>query len=222
MPCGCSSSVGKKVVIALTGLILSLFVLVHMAGNLLLFVGPEAYNTYSHALISNPFIVPIELGLLLAFVVHVALAVRLTIENRALRPVPYLRPPSGEKLSSFASRTMIYQGSILLVFTIFHLITFKYGPYYEVSYQGVVMRDIYRLVAEVFTSPAYLMGYVLSMIVLGIHLSHGVSSVFKSWGFSHPRWTKWLEKFGMVYAVVVAVGFLSQPIFMFWLAYARN
>lgn len=120
---------------------------------------------------------------------------------------------NGEKAPSFASRTMVYTGSIILVFAVYHILTFKYGAFYTATYDGVEMRDIHRLVIEVFQNPAYVLGYILCMMVLALHLSHGVSSMFQSWGFNHPKHTPCLEKFGYVYALIVAAGFIAQPLY---------
>ena len=210
------STVGKKYIMGITGLIWTGFVLGHMAGNLLILVDPKLYNLYGHAIVSNlPLLYGSETVLVLALLVHVFTAIRLTAQNNAARDQSYYMGTNGEKAVTFASRTMIFTGSIILVFFIYHIITFKYGAWYTVTYDGVEMRDLHRLVLEVFQQPVYVIGYLLSMIVLGLHLSHGVSSMFKSWGFNHPKYTPLLEKFGYVYAVIVAAGFISQPIYAF-------
>ena len=210
------SSIGKKYLMGVAGLGWTLFVLVHMAGNLLIFAGPEVFNKYSHALVSNkPLLYGTEIFLCLCLFVHVTLGILLSVENKRANPEKYALLPTPEKASSFASKTMAYHGTILLFFIVYHLITFKWGPHYEIEYNGVVMRDLYRLVAEVFSSPAYVFGYVVCLILLGIHLSHGVSSVFQSFGLNHPRHTSVLKKLGLFYAVIVAVGFISQPLYVF-------
>ncbi len=201
---------------AITGLSMSLFVLTHMLGNLLLFVGPEAYNMYSHKLITNPLITVAELGLLLMFLLHVFMAIRLTIENRSARPTRYAMPTNGSKAVSQASKTMIYHGMVLLIFTVYHLVTFKYGTVYETDYNGVMVRDLHRLVVEVFQSPAYVLFYVISMGTLGFHLSHGVQSSFQSLGFRHPRYTPGLKIFSTAYALIVGLGFGAQPVYVYF------
>ena len=208
------SKIGKKYMMGVTGLIWSGFVLMHMLGNLLIFAGPKAYNSYSHAIVSNHIVLyGAEVVLLLSLAIHISLAVLLNRESKKARGSSYYMTPNGQKGASLASRTMVFTGAIILVFVIYHLITFKYGPHYTAVYGGVEMRDLYALVIEVFKNPAYVGGYVFCLLVLGIHLSHGVGSMFKSWGFNHPKYTPWLERFGYVYAVIVAAGFISQPIF---------
>ena len=216
-----NSSVGKKQLMAITGLLLSLFALTHMAGNLLLLCGPEPYNKYAYTLTSNPAIYIAEAGLVFLFLLHVYCGIRVTIDNRQARPQGYFVQPSGEKGGvSAASKTMILTGMLLLVFTIWHLITFKFGPSgppdYEVMYDGVVMRDLYKLVAESFRSPGYVTWYLFSMAVLGLHLSHGISSTFQSLGINHPGINKCVRCGGPVLAWLIAVGFSITPIVLYW------
>lgn len=209
------STIGQKATLSITGLLLALFVLSHMAGNLLIFMGPQAYNSYSHALITNPFIYVAEAGLVVAFLVHVILALSLTRRNITARGTCYAVKPNGKKSTTLTSQTMIFHGLILLVFVPIHLWAFKYGTYYEANYNGVVMRDLYRLVIEEFQRPGFVAWYVFAMLILFLHLYHGVSSVFQSWGFNHPKYTPKLKKFGYLYAFVVAAGFAANPIFIF-------
>ena len=214
-----TSSIGKKYLIGVTGIFVSLFVLTHMLGNMLLFVSPEAYNTYSHKLITNPFIVLIELVLAAIFLTHVIYTITTTIDNKNARGNrPVAMTTSGAKAVTLSSKTMIYHGLLIFVFTVHHLITFKYGTNYEATYNGVTMRDLHRLVLEVFQSPAYVVWYLVAMCFLGFHLSHGVQSIFQTLGFNHPRYTPGIKKFGLIYALVVSIGFLIQPLYVFFIA----
>ena len=211
-----SSSIGKKYVMGLAGLVWTGFVAGHMAGNMLIFLGPEAFNRYGHAIVSNKALLyGTEAVLLTALIVHVVLAIILTKENRKAKPKKYAEMASSQKRSILASRTMAVHGSIILAFIIYHLITFKYGPHYQVEYDGEQMRDLYRLVIEVFNDPAYVAGYVICLILLGIHLRHGAWSVFQSFGINHPRYNPVLKKGAIIYAVIVASGFISQPVYVF-------
>ena len=210
------TTIGKKYLMGLTGLIWSGFVLTHMAGNLLIFAGADAYNKYGHAITSNPFLIVAEAVLVLAFLVHVGCAVALTLENRAARGAQrYAMNPNGAKAASLASRTMAIQGSIILVFIILHIATFKYGTYYETTVGGVVMRDLHRLLIETFRQPGYVLWYCLAMIFLFFHLSHGVSSIFQSFGLKNDRTEKMIRCAGFGYALIVATGFFAQPIYCF-------
>lgn len=217
--CYFSSSIGMKQLVGLTGLGLSAFVLIHMLGNLLIFLGPEVYNMYGHALISNPAIYLAEAGLLMLFLIHVVLAVKITYSNNKARPQEYAKDAEGKKSTSIIQKTMIHQGIIIFFFVIWHLITFKFGPYYEYTslQSGEVVRDLHQLVLEVFYKPLYVVGYTLCLMVLGLHLSHGVSSSFRSLGFNHPKYDTKVRILGAAYAVLVLVGFLTQPMYVYFI-----
>ena len=212
------STIGKKYLMGMAGLVWAGFVLAHMAGNLLIFVSPEAYNAYGHAITSGNIIYIAETVLILALVAHVALAISLTMQNRAARPLSYAKQAKGEKAVSVASRTMGLQGSLVLAFIILHIATFKYGTYYETTVNGVVIRDLYRLMVEVFQSPGYVVWYLISLVILGFHLSHGVGSIFQSFGWMNGRHQATLKKISYLYAIVIALGFISQPVYIFLVA----
>ncbi len=200
----------------LTGLVWAGFVLVHMLGNLLIFAGPDVYNHYSYVLVSNPFLILAELLLLITLLLHIYEGVMVTLRNRWARPTRYAQVPSGPKAPRFQSKWMIFHGSIILVFIITHLITFKYGATYEATVGGVQMRDLYRLVIEVFHNPAALAWYIIALIILGLHLSHGFYSSFASLGIYHPKFSPLLSKFGYVYAAAVAIGFIAPPVYVYF------
>jgi len=209
-----TTSVGRKWLVGATGLGLCGFVLIHMSGNLLLLVGPEAYNTYAHKLITNPFLYVAEAGLVAIFVVHVGMAVALAWSNRRARDTGPSRLPAvgAADRSCFAARTMILSGLLVLVFTVLHLITFKYGAHYSITHGGVEMRDLYRLVREKFSEPLYVGWYLFALVVLGAHLSHGASAVFQSMGLASVRNPLW-RRLGWAFAAAIAFGFMSQPIY---------
>jgi succinate dehydrogenase / fumarate reductase cytochrome b subunit len=207
------SSVGRKFLVGITGLGLSGFVLIHMSGNMLMFVSPEAYNTYGHKLITNPLIYVAEAGLVTMFLVHMGLALSLAFENKAARPIaPSQSPSNCEKNARFGSRYMAITGIFVLAFVILHLITFKYGPHYPVTYNGVEMRDLHKLIVEKFKSPLYSGWYLFSMLVLFVHLAHGFSASFQSLGFFSVR-NHLVKKIGWAFAFIVAGGFFIQPIY---------
>ncbi len=209
------SSIGKKMIMGVCGFVWAGFVLAHMAGNMLILVSAELYNRYGHAIVSNkPLLYTAEAVLVGAILVHAIVGIMLTLENRRAKPNKYAVSVTGAKRASVASRTMAYHGSILLFFIIYHLITFKYGTEYLVTYDGVEMRDLHRLVIEVFQQPAYVVGYIVCLLLLGVHLSHGVSSVFQTMGLNHPKYYKRIKWMSGAYAVVVAAGFISQPIYV--------
>lgn len=221
------SSIFRKMIVGVCGLVWMGFVFGHMAGNFLIFVSAEAYNQYGHAIVSNKILLYGTEGILiLAILGHVIFGISLSLENRRankkmqVTPNKYAVSSSPKKKARFGSTSMAAQGSIILCFIIYHLITFKYGPSgpeYQVVYDGVQMRDLHKLVLEVFQSPAYVLGYIVCLILLGIHLSHGFWSVFQTWGFNHPRYTPVIKKVSALYAIVVAGGFIAQPLYVFLL-----
>lgn len=213
------STVGKKYIMGITGLIWAGFVLTHMAGNLLIFVSYDAYNSYGHAITSGNLIYLAEAGLILALIAHVYTAVSLTIANKAAKENQYAVAAQGQKRVSLASRTMAVQGSLILAFIILHIITFKFGTYYETTVNGVVMRDLARLMVEVFQSPAYVGWYLVCLILLGFHLSHGVGSSFQSLGLMEGTYRGLWKKLSYAYAVIVALGFIAQPTYLFLFAH---
>lgn len=209
------SSIGRKQIVGLTGLGLSVFVLTHMLGNLLIFIGPQAYNEYSHSLISNPLIYIAEAGLLAIFLTHLGIAMSLVVKNKLARPQGYAVCASGEKATELVSKSMWIQGLVIFVFTVLHLITFKFGQHYVVDYGKGEIRDLYRLVYEVFHQPIYVGWYIIALITLGMHLSHGIKSAIQTWGVHHPKHQCLIKAVSFLYATLVAGGFLSQPLYIF-------
>jgi succinate dehydrogenase / fumarate reductase cytochrome b subunit len=204
-----------KYMMGFSGLVWTGFVLVHMLGNFLLFAGSDAYNSYSHFLTSGKLVYFIEALLIFSLLSHVIMGIRLTIKNKKSRPQVYAVAVQGEKKTSWAAKTMVIHGPILLLFIIYHLITFKYGPNYITNVNGIEMRDIYKLVVEVFSEPVYVIGYLICLVLLGFHLSHGVSSVFQSFGLNNRVIESKAKIIGLSYAVIVLLGFISQPIYVY-------
>jgi succinate dehydrogenase / fumarate reductase cytochrome b subunit len=210
------STVGRKYVMGLTGLVWMGFVFGHMAGNMLLLISGELFNAYGHAIVSNKILLyGAESVLILTLVVHVVTAVSLTLQNKKSRANRYALTPNGEKGSTWASKNMALQGSLVLAFIILHIITFKYGAIYTTTVNGVEMRDLHKLVLEVFKQPGYVAWYFVALILLMFHLSHGVHSIFQSFGILERKMQKSLKKFAWAYAAIVVGGFLSQPIYVF-------
>jgi succinate dehydrogenase / fumarate reductase cytochrome b subunit len=219
------SSIGRKTLMGLSGLGLSGFVFTHMAANMFIIFSPKSLNLYTYGLAKNPLLLySAEAGLVVMFLMHIACALSLTIENkRALGSsagggigTRYAVTAASTKDSTLAAKTMMYSGTLLLAFLISHLLTFKYGPHYSINYDGVEMRDLYQLVVEVFKKPGYVLWYVVALLFLMGHMRHGVSSAFQSLGFNHPRYTPLIKTLGILYAVVVCGGFISQPLYVFF------
>src|SRR5262245_42482809 len=210
-----SSSVGTKLVIAATGLLLFAYLLLHLAGNLMVFGGQETFNHYAHVLVSNPLIVPAALELLALFLIHIFKAITMWTKNRAARPVPYEQKSWAGYTSrkSVASSTMIWTGLAILAFVVVHVAQIKYGAWYQIG--DPPMRDLYRTEVEVFSSPFWVAVYVIGMVLVGFHLRHGISSAFQSLGASHPVYTKRLVVAGTVIAILIAGGFAVIPVWVY-------
>lgn len=211
-----STTVGTKILVALTGLSLVGFLVIHLAGNLLILLGPEKFNAYSDALIKNPLIIPAELGLLALLILHIIKALSHVIRGRGARPVAYQKKvwAGGTSRKSWASTTMAISGTFLLLFIIGHLLTFKFGPYYPAAEEGV--RDIYRLTVEIFKQPSMVIFYVIAMGIVGMHLRHGISSAFQSLGLmKSPTWTNRLLGAGFTLALIIGGGFALIPVWVY-------
>jgi succinate dehydrogenase / fumarate reductase cytochrome b subunit len=211
-----SSSVGTKLLLGATGLLLVAYMVLHLAGNVLVFLGRDTFNEYSHMLVSNPLIVPIEIGLLLVLLVHIYKAVTMWIQNKAARPVRYQKKELARHTSrkSLASSTMIASGLIVMLFVVIHVKQFKFGTFYLASGSATV-RDLYRTEIEVFRNPLWVGLYVIATLLVGLHMRHGVSSAFQSLGLDHPRYTRRIVAIGIAVAVAVGGGLALIPIWAY-------
>jgi succinate dehydrogenase / fumarate reductase cytochrome b subunit len=212
-----SSSVGTKLLIGLTGIGLFVYMLLHLAGNAIIFLGRDTFNEYSHALISNPLIVPIEIGLLIVFVVHIYKTVTMWLKNQAARPVRYERKERARHTSrkSLASSTMILSGLVLAVFVMIHVQQFKFGTFYQVA-ETPGVRDLYRTEIEIFQRPFWVIVYVVATLLVGLHLRHGVASAFQSLGLDHPRYTQRLVAISVALGILIGGGLAIIPIWVYF------
>ena len=212
-----SSSVGTKLLMGLTGLALFAYMVLHLAGNALILAGPDIFNEYSHTLISNPLIVPIELGLLALFLVHIYKAITMWRANKAARPVGYLKkePAGHTSRKSLASTTMIASGLLLLVFVIVHVKQFKFGTWYQ-TVASQEIRDLYRTEIEIFQQPLWVLFYVAGTLLVGLHLWHGIASAFQSLGIDHPVYTRRLTAMGIFFAILIGGGLAVIPVWIFF------
>lgn len=208
------SSIGKKIMVALTGLLLCGFLITHLAGNLFLYVGADSFNRYAQFLESQALLPLAEGGLLVLFLIHIALTVRARLANMAARPIGY-QAVADKGARTPGSRTMAIGGSLLLLFVIIHVATIKY------MVGGAKGETLYAHVTGWFANPLYAGFYVLAMIALGLHLSHGVQSAFQTFGVNHPRYTPLIKKAGLAFAVVVALTFASMPVYFFFAGGAK-
>ncbi len=206
-----ATTIAKKVVMALTGVVLTGFVLVHMTGNLLLYLGPEALNAYGEMLQSNQAVVwGARAFLLLCVILHAWAAISLTLRNRAARPVGYRQ--SAYEASTYASRTMRFGGPLLLLFIIYHLLHFTVGSVHSNFIRG----DVYHNVVVGFQNPLVAFVYVVAMVALSLHLFHGISSMLQTIGLSHPKYNGLRTMVGAGIASVVTLGNLSFPLSVFF------
>jgi succinate dehydrogenase / fumarate reductase cytochrome b subunit len=205
-----ASAVGKKALMAVTGIVLFLYVLLHLAGNLQVFAGPERINRYARLLHAAPQLLwAARIVLLAAVLVHVVAGIQLQLASRVARPVPYAtyRPAD----SSVASRTMIWSGLLILAFVVYHVLDLTVG----VANPSFTEGDVYHNVLATFGRAVGALAYVIAMVGLGFHLWHGLYSMFQSLGVSNRRFTPTAQRFAAVVAVVLTLGFASIPVAVF-------
>ena len=218
------SSVGKKIINALTGLALVIFIIVHLIGNLTLLSGdPGQFNSYAHFYVSmGKLLYVFELGIIALFAFHITMAIWVWFDKRRARPESYKMTANAGSPSkkTWSSKNMIITGLVLFIFTTIHLLHFKYGPgvadNYVYSINGEQIRDLHRVVIEGFSNEIYVIGYAIAMILLGFHLRHGFWSAFQSLGVQHSRLVPIIYAIGILIAIVLAAGFLLLPIYIYF------
>lgn len=219
-----STGLGKKLIMSISGLFLMLFLLVHLGTNLLLLIGDgELYNKAANALATIPALRVVEFLLAFGFVFHILYATFLTLKNRKARPIGYSSTKSND-LSSWSSRNMYILGFTILAFLVLHLINFflklRFGdvvPYISYDNGLTQIHNSYELVSEFFVNYWwYNVIYIISAVMLGLHLSHGFWSAFQTIGLNNNKWIARLQTASYVYAAIIAAGFTIIPIY-FWL-----
>ena len=206
-----NSSIGRKLVMALTGFFLITFLTLHLAINLLTLVSAEAFNEASHFMGTNPVIQAMQYVLALGFIFHIGYGIKLTIQNKAARPVGYAYNKPGEN-SGWTSRSMIISGITVLLFLILHLKDY----FVEVKTGNLGGYDTdYEMVVNLFKNPAYTIIYVVAFIFLGLHLHHGFQSAFQTIGVNHPKYTPFIKKLALAYTYIVPAGFALISIYFF-------
>jgi len=203
------SSIGGKLIVAVTGLAMVGFVVAHLSGNLLVFGGPQAVNSYAEGLRKLGGLLWVaRIGLLVMAALHIVFAIKLNLANRAARPQAYA--VKTYRRASFASRSMLLTGLALLGYILFHLAHFTFratSP--ELAALGEY--DVYQMIVLSFQQPLIAGLYIVSMFLLGLHLSHGVSSLFQTLGFNHPKYRNLVGSIGPFLGVLLALGFSSIP-----------
>ena len=212
-----SSSLGKKYLMALTGLFLCSFLVIHFLGNITLYTNPVQFNEYTRFMSSNPIIRVMEIVLVAGFLTHIIDAIVLTRANKKAQPVKYAMD---KKQSSWYSRNMGLTGSVILAFLVLHLQSFWYGykfgsPAYATDSAGLPIKDMYTMVIEAFGEFWYSGLYVIAVTLLGIHLNHGFQSAFQSVGLRHKKYTPTIKMLGTAFSILISLGFISFPIYFF-------
>ncbi|MDQ3393635.1 MAG: succinate dehydrogenase cytochrome b subunit [Bacteroidota bacterium] len=214
-----SSSLGRKFIMATTGLFLVFFLIGHVSGNLLLFRndGGQAYNLYAEFMTTSPMIQVLRILTALSFIFHIIYSIILTRMNRKARPVDYkVQKPSAN--SEFSARNMGILGTLVLIFLVIHLRAFlfemKFGEVPIVDYGEIgKVKDLYSVVASTFSIWYYSLFYVIMMVFLGFHLWHGFKSAFQTLGIHHKKYTPAIRKAGYAFAVIVPAVFAAMPLY---------
>lgn len=201
------ATVGKKAVMAVSGVVLLVFVVGHLAGNLQIFLGAEKLNDYAALLRRMPELLWLaRTGLLVALVVHVIASVQLVLVNRRARPIRYAVKRDIE--TNYAARTMVISGPLVLLYVIYHLAMFAFlvtGPGYSHT-------DVYRNVVSAFQAPAISGIYIVAMLLLGLHLYHGAWSMLHTLGISSPRYRRLRRVMAPAFAIAITAGYISIPL----------
>ncbi|MDJ0975123.1 MAG: succinate dehydrogenase cytochrome b subunit [Planctomycetota bacterium] len=212
---GLRSSVGLKFVMAVTGLLLFGFVLAHLAGNLQIFAGADQLNGYAKSLQDlGPLLWVARGGLLAIFVLHVGTGVMLARRNRAARGTPYAVQKAID--STHASRAMVSTGVVVMIFVVYHLMHFTLGvgirPEFHDWTDPQGRHDVYSMVVAGFQQLPIALFYIVSMLGLGVHLSHGLASMFQSLGWNQPKYRSFTRLLGIGITAVIILGNISMPV----------
>jgi len=214
------SQVGRKILTGITGIGLIIFIIFHLLGNLTLFGDAQAFNEYTYALESLGWILYVlEAGLAIAFLLHAYVGISIWWNRRKARPEGYEKYQSkgGPSHQTWAAKSMIFTGIVLLVFLVIHIDTFKFGATEMVTLpSGEEARDLKDLVIATFQQPIYAFGYTAVMILLGFHLGHGFWSAFTSLTMKHNQYSALIYTVGIIFAILMAVGFLFIPLYIYF------
>lgn len=213
------SSIGKKIIVSLSGIFLMLFLLVHLTVNLALIVDSTGitYNLAANFMSTNPFVKVMEPILAVGFLLHIIYTIIVQIQNWIARGSSRYEIFDQNKSSTWSSRNMIWLGIFIFGFLILHLINFtfkvKFGHIPTVRIDGVDVKDLYTLVSSLFELWWYDVIYLISFVALGLHLRHAFWSAFQTIGLSNKKWLSRLKVMALVYTLVVSVGFSIIPIY---------
>ena len=216
-----NSSIGQKLIMSLSGLFLIVFLLIHLLGNLQLLKadGGQAFNIYGYFMTHNPLIKMVSYGLYLFILIHAIQGTLLWLKNRSAKGSSYA--VNSNAGTNMFSRYMMHFGIIIFIFIIIHMIQFwlkmKMGVLDQVSYDGVdhTVANLYAPCQLAFSNIGYVLFYVLSMLILAFHLNHGFQSAFQTLGWNHPKYNGLIKMVGLLYSILIPLGFAIIPIFMF-------
>jgi succinate dehydrogenase / fumarate reductase, cytochrome b subunit len=203
-----TSSIGKKQVMAVTGLCFCLFITVHLMGNFTIYAGKDSFLSYVDHLHSVEALVTLaEIGLIFLAVFHIGMGLFLFFENRRARPAPYaLKKSAGGQ--TIGSWTAPYTGVLILVFVIFHLIKFRFVDKMTI--------DDFVILSRTFADFGFwTLFYIAGVILVAVHVSHGFWSGFQTLGLSHPKYMPLIERLAIIFSLVIGIGFASIPVFLF-------
>jgi succinate dehydrogenase / fumarate reductase cytochrome b subunit len=211
----CHSSIGKKFIVAITGIILIGFILGHMLGNLQIFLGPDWINSYAeHLRALGPFLWIIRIFLFVTVVSHIYFTIRLAIDNRRARPVGYKKQEHVK--ATLASRSMVISGLVVLAFIFYHIAHFTVrvtDPRFGLLKADPLNRyDVFSMMVYGFQNPIVSAFYIIAIFLLALHLSHGSSSFFQSLGLNDKKMTPRLARWGRIFAWSIFVGYTSIPV----------
>lgn len=213
------SQVGRKILTGVTGVGLILFIIGHLLGNLTIFGDAQAFNEYTHVLENLGWLLYlIEAILAVGFLLHAYLGVSIWWNRRKARPEGYKKyqTKGGPSHQSWASKSMIFTGIVLLVFLVIHIDTFKFGATDTIMLNGEPAKDLKALVIEKFQNPLYAFGYTFVMILLGFHLKHGFWSAFTSLTMKHNKFSGIIYTVGIIFALLMAIGFIFIPLYIYF------
>ena len=215
-----NSSIGKKFTMAVTGSFLLIFLVIHLIGNITLFIGPETFNGYVKTLdVIKPLIRVIESVLLIAFILHIYNGIRLWLENKRTQGGNFISKyaiNASNENSSFSSRTTFITGSIIFIFLVLHLGTF-FWRFNVHDPEGLAnTHQYYDIVIGFFQLWWYVILYIIAVLLLGFHLNHGFQSAFQTFGWNNKKYFPMVKVIGSIYAIIMTVGFVSMPIYFFF------
>lgn len=216
-----SSTLGRKLLMALTGLFLILFLVVHLAGNLQLLIPDQgqSFNIYAATMANNPLIRVVSIANFAFILIHVIYSIVLSQHNKKARPVAYAVSKASTN-SVWASRNMGILGTVILIFLLVHLkgfwYEFKFGVVPTTSYDGVEYKDVFAIISEAYSHIGYVVFYVISMGFLAFHLSHGFASAFQTLGLNHVKYSPLIKKVGLGFSILVPVLFALIPVVMYF------